>query len=50
MRVLVVEDDPDVGEDLASALSEAGFVVDLAAATVRLIYPSFRLRCQSLTP
>ena len=32
MRVLVVEDDPDVGEDLAFALSEAGFVVDLVAA------------------
>lgn len=30
MRVLVVEDDPVVGPDLAQALSEAGFVVDLA--------------------
>lgn len=32
MRVLVVEDDPDVGSDLASALGEAGFVVDLETA------------------
>ncbi|WP_332766353.1 response regulator transcription factor [Phenylobacterium sp.] len=30
MRALVVEDDPDVGPDLARALSAAGFVVDLA--------------------
>lgn len=29
MRILVVEDDPDVGEDLRAALAEAGFVVDL---------------------
>ncbi|MGJ8563041.1 MAG: response regulator transcription factor [Alphaproteobacteria bacterium] len=32
MRVLVVEDDPDVGEDLAHSLREAGFVVDLSRA------------------
>jgi DNA-binding response OmpR family regulator len=32
MRVLVVEDDPDVGDDLATALGEAGFVVDLVTA------------------
>lgn len=32
MRVLVVEDDPDVGEDLASALQDAGFVVELVVA------------------
>lgn len=31
MRLLVVEDDPVVGPDLAQVLSEAGFVVDLAA-------------------
>lgn len=30
MRVLLVEDDPDVGADLVSALSAAGFVVDHA--------------------
>lgn len=30
MRVLVVEDDPVVGPDLAQALTEAGFVVDLS--------------------
>jgi two-component system OmpR family response regulator len=30
MRLLVVEDDPDVGDDLVRALGEAGFVVDLA--------------------
>ncbi len=30
MRALVVEDDPVVGPDLAKALGEAGFVVDLA--------------------
>lgn len=29
MRVLVAEDDPDVGEDLKNALVQAGFVVDL---------------------
>ena len=29
MRVLVVEDDPDVGQDLATELGKAGFVVDL---------------------
>jgi DNA-binding response OmpR family regulator len=29
MRALVVEDDPDVGPDLARALTAAGFVVDL---------------------
>ena len=29
MRLLVVEDDPDVGADLTEALAEAGFVVDL---------------------
>ena len=29
MRALVVEDDPDVGPDLARALGEAGFAVDL---------------------
>jgi two-component system, OmpR family, response regulator len=29
MRALVVEDDPDVGPDVARALSEAGFAVDL---------------------
>jgi two-component system OmpR family response regulator len=28
MRVLVVEDDPDVGSDLATALRQAGFVVE----------------------
>lgn len=32
MRLLVVEDDPDVGEDLVHALTDAGFVVDLAIA------------------
>ena len=32
MRLLVVEDDPDVGDDLVSALSDAGFVVELVAA------------------
>ena len=32
MRLLVVEDDPDVGDDLVRSLSEAGFVVDLATA------------------
>jgi two-component system, OmpR family, response regulator len=31
MRILVVEDDPDVGDHLAAALTEAGFVVDLVA-------------------
>jgi len=31
MRVLVVEDDPVVGPDLAQALTEAGFIVDLAS-------------------
>jgi two-component system, OmpR family, response regulator len=30
MRALVVEDDPDVGPDVARALEAAGFVVDLA--------------------
>jgi DNA-binding response OmpR family regulator len=30
MRVLVVEDDPVVGPDLAQALTEAGFIVDLS--------------------
>lgn len=30
MRALVVEDDPDVAADLARALGEAGFVVDVA--------------------
>jgi two-component system OmpR family response regulator len=30
MRALVVEDDPDVGSDVAKALSEAGFAVDLS--------------------
>lgn len=30
MRALVVEDDPVVGPDLAKALGEAGFVVDLS--------------------
>jgi DNA-binding response OmpR family regulator len=30
MRALVVEDDPDVGPDVARALRSAGFVVDLA--------------------
>jgi two-component system OmpR family response regulator len=34
MRLLVVEDDPDVGQDLASALSDAGFAVDLVSAGV----------------
>jgi two-component system OmpR family response regulator len=29
MRLLVVEDDPDVGDDLAAALGDAGFIVDL---------------------
>lgn len=29
MRILVVEDDPVVGSDLAQALTDAGFVVDL---------------------
>lgn len=29
MRILVVEDDPDVGDDLAAALTQAGFTVDL---------------------
>ncbi|PTQ13234.1 DNA-binding response regulator [Sphingomonas oleivorans] len=31
MRALVVEDDPDVGSDLATALTAAGFVVDLTS-------------------
>lgn len=31
MRLLIVEDDPDVGADLTAALTEAGFVVDLVA-------------------
>jgi two-component system, OmpR family, response regulator len=31
MRILVVEDDPDVGDDLTAALTEAGFIVDLVA-------------------
>jgi DNA-binding response OmpR family regulator len=30
MRALVIEDDPDVGPDVARALRAAGFVVDLA--------------------
>jgi DNA-binding response OmpR family regulator len=30
MRVLVVEDDPVVGSDLAQALAQAGFIVDLS--------------------
>lgn len=30
MRALVVEDDPDVGQDLVRALTAAGFAVDLA--------------------
>jgi DNA-binding response OmpR family regulator len=30
MRILVVEDDPVVGQDLGKALGEAGFVVDLS--------------------
>lgn len=30
MRALVVEDDPDVASDLSRALSDAGFVVDIA--------------------
>lgn len=30
MRLLVVEDDPDVGENLVASLREAGFVVELA--------------------
>jgi DNA-binding response OmpR family regulator len=29
MRILVVEDDPDVGDDLAAALTQAGFVTDV---------------------
>ena len=32
MRLLVVEDDPDVGNDLVAALSDAGFVAELVAA------------------
>ncbi|EJL25396.1 response regulator transcription factor [Novosphingobium sp. AP12] len=32
MRVLVVEDDPDVGEDLSRALVDAGYVVELVDA------------------
>lgn len=31
MRVLVVEDDPDLGRQLRSALGDAGYAVDLAA-------------------
>jgi two-component system, OmpR family, response regulator len=31
MRVLVVEDDPDIGADVVRGLSEAGFVVDRIA-------------------
>ena len=30
MRVLVVEDDPDLGRQLSEALSQAGYAVDLA--------------------
>ncbi|MEQ1785201.1 MAG: response regulator, partial [Hyphomonadaceae bacterium] len=30
MRVLVVEDDPDLGRQLSDALSQAGYAVDLA--------------------
>jgi len=29
MRILIVEDDPDVGDDLAAALTQAGFVADV---------------------
>lgn len=32
MRVLIVEDDPDVGEDLSRALIDAGYVVELVDA------------------
>lgn len=31
MRVLVVEDDPDLGRQLSDALTQAGYAVDLAA-------------------
>src|SRR3546814_17759543 len=31
MRLLLVEDDPDLGGDLRDALTRAGFVVDLVA-------------------
>ena len=31
MRVLVVEDDPDLGRQLTEALTQAGYAVDLAA-------------------
>ena len=30
MRLLVVEDDPDLNRQLATALTEAGYVVDRA--------------------
>ena len=30
MRLLVVEDDPDLGRQLKTALTEAGYAVDLA--------------------
>ena len=30
MRLLVVEDDPDLGRQLVAALEEAGYAVDLA--------------------
>lgn len=31
MRILIVEDDPDVGDDLVRSLSDAGFVTELAS-------------------
>lgn len=31
MRIMIVEDDPDVGEDLVRALSEAGFIAELVS-------------------
>jgi len=30
MRVLVVEDDPDLGRQLSEALAQSGYAVDLA--------------------
>lgn len=29
MRIMVVEDDPDVGQDLATALADAGFIAEI---------------------
>ena len=37
MRILVVEDDPDLGRQLAEALEQAGYAVDLAPDAVERI-------------